>query len=113
MRAYKKKRTPVGKPLPNYSDRNNKDVYYDHWGYPYLYAYPYAYPLWWTPVVYPGYGCPGYVAGCAGGVGGCVAGTCGGGVAAGACGGAGVSNSSSITGPLLVLWGEKDGESAD
>ena len=67
------------------------DVYYDHWGYPYLYTSPYMYPMWWTPGLYYGW-YPGAVYACGGGAsGGCAAGTCGGGVAAGACGGAGVS----------------------
>lgn len=80
-RAKKKGREPP----------RREDVYYDHWGYPYLYAAPYAYPLWWTPGLYYGW-YPGYVAACAtGSYGGCCNGTCGGGVAAGACGGAGVS----------------------
>lgn len=81
-RAEKKGREPPRK----------DDVYYDHWGYPYLYAAPYMYALWWTPGLYYGW-YPGYVYACGGGgtSGGCAAGTCGGGVAAGACGGAGVS----------------------
>ncbi|KAH6633873.1 hypothetical protein B0J18DRAFT_975 [Chaetomium sp. MPI-SDFR-AT-0129] len=78
-RAKKKGREPP----------RREEVYYDHWGYPYLYAAPYAYPLWWTPGLYYGW-YPGYVAACAtGAYGGCCNGTCGGGVAAGACGGAG------------------------
>ncbi|KAH6651357.1 hypothetical protein F5144DRAFT_589591 [Chaetomium tenue] len=46
--------------------RNEGEVYYDHWGYPYMYAGPYAYPLWWTPGMYYGW-YPGYVVACAAG----------------------------------------------
>ncbi|KAK4032417.1 glycine-rich domain-containing protein 1 [Parachaetomium inaequale] len=81
-RAAKKGREPPKK----------EEIYYDHWGYPYVYTAPYVYPLWWTPGLYYGW-YPGYVVACgAGAYGGCAAGTCGGGVAAGACGGAGVSS---------------------
>ncbi|KAK4154673.1 hypothetical protein C8A00DRAFT_14193, partial [Chaetomidium leptoderma] len=49
--------------------RRDDVVYYDHWGYPYLYTAPYAYALWWTPGMYYGW-CPGAVYACGGGSGG-------------------------------------------
>ncbi|KAK3299773.1 uncharacterized protein B0H64DRAFT_351109 [Chaetomium fimeti] len=52
-----------GRPPP----RRDDEVYYDHWGFPYLYTAPYAYPLWWTPGLYYGW-YPGYVVACAAGV---------------------------------------------
>jgi hypothetical protein len=89
--AYAKARARAekkGRPPPK-----KEEVYYDHWGYPYLYMAPYAYPLWWTPGMYCGW-YPGYAVACGGGAwAACAAGTCGGGVAAGACGGPGVSTS--------------------
>ncbi|KAL2157125.1 hypothetical protein VTH06DRAFT_6413 [Thermothelomyces fergusii] len=39
-----------------------EDVFYDHWGYPYLYEAPYRYPLWWTPGIYAAW-YPGDIAG--------------------------------------------------
>jgi hypothetical protein len=81
--------------------RDDDNVYYDHWGYPYLYTAPYAYPLWWTPGMYYGWS-PGYVVACGSGVS-CVAGTCGGTVSAGGCGGAGVSFP--FLSLLFCFWG--------
>ena len=91
-----------GRPPPR-----RDDLYYDHWGYPYLYTAPYMYPLWWTPGLYHGW-TPGYVALCGSGAAGvCAAGTCGGSVAQGRCGGTGVRFVFSPPLPLLDRLGEQ------
>ncbi|KAK4096990.1 hypothetical protein N658DRAFT_562095 [Parathielavia hyrcaniae] len=50
-RAYAKacaRAEKKGRPPPKRDD----DVYYDHWGYPFLYSAPFMFALWWTPGMY-------------------------------------------------------------
>ncbi|KAK3290359.1 uncharacterized protein B0H64DRAFT_368914 [Chaetomium fimeti] len=63
-----------------------KGEYYTHWGYPYACYGPYVSPVWYTPGIYVGGGCPGEMSACgAGASGACAGGTCGGTVASGGC----------------------------
>lgn len=92
-RAKKKGRRPP----------EREQIFYDHWGYPYVYGAPYVYPLWWTSGLYPGW-FPAHIATCApGSWASCAEGTCGGGVAAGACGGSGVSYLHSLLGTSRLV----------